>query len=98
LGIYTLQGISKLGVFEVFGATSKVEACYRRSDGRQGTLVVCFRQEEDASAARGVHSTVGSQIEAVGSYSARMVSNGDRVVRAWWRRDDYLLTIKQTYR
>ena len=82
--------VSPVGVFGVFGAASKVEACYRRSDGRQGTLVVCFRQEEDASAARGVYRTVGGQVEAVGSYSARMVSNGDRVVRAWWRRDEWV--------
>ena len=43
---------------KVFTEACKVEACYRRSDLKQGKLVVCFRDEEHACVARGPHSTV----------------------------------------
>ena len=78
-------GVSPVRVLEVFPAASKVEAAYRRSDGLQGTLVVCFRREADALAARGWHDTAGGVVRAVGAYSMRMVSCEQRVVRAWWR-------------
>ena len=77
--------VSPVRALEVFPEASKVEAAYRRSDGLQGTLVVCFQREADALAARGWHDTAGGVVSAVGAYSTRMVSCEQRVVRAWWR-------------
>ena len=42
-----LQGTSVEGIREVLTKACKAGACYRRSDGKQGELVVCFRDEED---------------------------------------------------
>ena len=77
--------VATVVVEAAFTRASKVEAAYRRSDGLQGTLVVCFQKEEDALAARGWHNTAGGVVCAVGAYSMRMVSCEQRVVRAWWR-------------
>ena len=69
----------------MFSAASKVEAAYRRTNGLQVTLVVCFQREVDALAARGWHNAIGSVLCAMGAYSMRVVSCGQRAVRAWWR-------------
>ena len=45
---------------EVFSEANKVEAAYRRSDGLQGTLVVCFQRDADALAAMGWHDTAAT--------------------------------------
>ena len=43
--------VSPVRTLEVFAATSKVEAAYKRSGWLQGTLVVCFQREGNALAA-----------------------------------------------
>ena len=83
-------GVNPVRVFEVFEAACKVEACYSRQSGKQGTLVVCFREECEAHAARGRHSTTpGGEVVAVEAYSMRLVSCERWVVRGWWKEGEW---------
>jgi hypothetical protein len=67
-----------------FGA-DKVEAMYRRTDGRQGTVVLGFRDKSAAKAVRGRHVAKGMAVWAEQAYSGRCRSGKERLVRTWWK-------------
>ena len=58
-----------------FTGAMKVEAVYRRSDGRQGTVIVSFGTASEAKAALGCTRLEGSRVSAVRAYSARTTPN-----------------------
>jgi hypothetical protein len=68
-----------------FSKAMKVEALYRRSDGRQGVVVVSFRTAEAAKAALGCRRLLGSRLHAVRAYSSRTTPNEEYRVKTWWK-------------
>ena len=68
-----------------FTGAMKVEAVYRRSDGRQGTVIVSFGTASEAKAALGCRRLEGSRVSAVRAYSARTTPNEQCKVKTWWR-------------
>ena len=72
----------------LFKEASKVEALYRRSDGRQGTLVLGFADEGEARKARGRHTFGAVVVWAEQAYSGRSRGDEYRMVRTWWRHSD----------
>lgn len=77
--------LSPAHALQVFPAADKVEAVYRREDGRQGTLVLGFRAREAAMAVRGRYVVKGREVWAEQAYSGRSRSDEHRLVRTWWR-------------
>ena len=71
--------------FQEFSQAMKVEALYRRSDGRQGVVVVSFRTAEAAKAALGCRRLMGSRVQAVRAYSSRTTPTEEYRVKTWWR-------------
>ena len=71
--------------FQEFSQAMKVEALYRRSDGRQGVVVVSFKTAEAAKAALGCRRLMGSRVQAVRAYSSRMTPTEEYRVKTWWR-------------
>ena len=74
-------------VFSEMASAEKVEAIYRRSDGRQGTVVVSFGTAEAAKAVieQGCRRVYGSRVSAVRAYSARVTPTEEHRVKTWWR-------------
>jgi hypothetical protein len=71
--------------FQEFSQAMKVEAMYRRSDGRQGAVVVSFRTAEAARAVLGCRRLMGSRLQAVRAYSSRTTPTEECRVKTWWR-------------
>jgi hypothetical protein len=76
--------VSPVKALEHLGA-DKVEAMYRRSDGRQGTVVLGFKDEDAAKAVRGRQEACGMAIWAEQAYNGRSRSDKERLVRTWWK-------------
>ena len=70
---------------QIFLEAYKVEALYKRKDGKQGTVVLGFRSEEAAKAVRGRHVVGGKVVWAEQAHSVRCRSDQYRWVRTWWR-------------
>jgi hypothetical protein len=76
--------VSPMLALRHFGA-DKVEAMYCREDGRQGTVVLGFKDESVAKAVRGRHVARGRAVWAEQAYSGRCRSGKERLVRTWWK-------------
>ena len=72
-------------VFLEYASAVKVEAVYRRCDGRQGTVVVSFGSAEAAKAVVGCRRLMGSRVSAVRAYSSRTTPTEESRVKTWWR-------------
>jgi hypothetical protein len=68
-----------------YAGAMKVEAVCRRSDGRQGTVVLSFRTAGAAKAALGCKRLDGSRVHAVRAYSSRTTPTEQCRVKTWWR-------------
>ena len=72
-------------VFLEYAGAMKVEAVCRRSDGRQGTVVVSFGSAAAAKAVVGCRRLMGSRVSAVRAYSSRTTPTEQNRVKTWWR-------------
>jgi len=79
------KGVSPAVALQVYPKAVKVEALYRRGDGKQGTVVLGFRSEQEAQAVRGGYRVRDMTVWAEQAYSARCRSDQHRWVRTWWR-------------
>ena len=80
-------GVNPAIALQVYPTASKVEALYRRTDGRQGTVILGFKDKEATLAVRGKHQVEGRTVWAEQAYSGRSRANQHMQVRVWWRRD-----------
>lgn len=88
-------GVSPVGALRVYPTAAKVEALYRRGDGKQGTVVLSFRSKEAAMAVRGQQQVEGKMVWAEQAYSGRCRSDRHRWVRTWWREEEGLDELRE---
>ena len=81
--------VSPAQALQVFPTVDKVEAIYRRADGKQGTVVLGFRDREAATAVRGRQVVEGRAVWAEQAYSGRCRSDQHKLVRTWWRQPEH---------
>ena len=88
-------GVSPVGALRVYPTATKVEALYRRGDGKQGTVVLSFRSKEAAMEVRGQQQVEGKMVWAEQVYNGRCRSDRHRWVRTWWREEEGLNELRE---
>ena len=72
-------------LLQVLEKAMKVEAFYKRADGRQMTVIVSFSSRVAAEAVIGRRVVAGRRVKLERAYSSRSTPNQERRLKTWWR-------------